>query len=137
MADNAIVINILENDITVRPLITDACINCEKSGCTKQGSPFSVSNPKQLDVKKGDIVKLKANPKSQSLQSFSSLIIPLLGAILGFVLGNFLGNYFEVKNTEVFQAVGVLLGLITTSSIIFFLSKTILKLRKTEIVEVL
>lgn len=137
MVDNAIIIDISEKDILVRPLITDACINCEKSGCAKQGKPFSVSNPKNLEIKKGDIVKLKANSVSQTLQGFFSLIVPILGAVLGFVLGDQLGIKFEAKNTEIFQAVGVLLGLIITSVLVFICSKTLLKLRKTEIVEVL
>lgn len=137
MVDNAIIIDISEKDILVRPLITDACINCEKSGCAKQGKPFSVSNPKKFEIKKGDIVKLKANSVSQTLQGFFSLIVPILGAILGFVLGEILANHFKIKNVELFQASGVILGLIITSTIIFLLSKTKLQLKKSEIVEVL
>lgn len=137
MVDNAIIIDISEKDILVRPLITDACINCEKSGCAKQGKPFSVSNPKNLEIKKGDIVKLKANSVSQTLQGFFSLIVPILGAVLGFILGEILANHFKINNVELFQASGVILGLIITSTIIFLLSKTKLQLKKSEIVEVL
>lgn len=137
MVDNAIIIDISEKDILVRPLITDACINCEKSGCAKQGKPFSVVNPKKFEIKKGDIVKLKANSVSQTLQGFFSLIVPILGAVLGFVLGEILANHFKIKNVELFQASGVILGLIITSTIIFLLSKTKLQLKKSEIVEVL
>lgn len=137
MVDNAIIIDISEKDILVRPLITDACINCEKSGCAKQGKPFSVVNPKKFEIKKGDIVKLKANSVSQTLQGFFSLIVPILGAILGFVLGEILANHFKINNVELFQASGVILGLIITSTIIFLLSKTKLQLKKSEIVEVL
>ncbi|MBQ3024273.1 MAG: SoxR reducing system RseC family protein [Spirochaetaceae bacterium] len=137
MVDNAIIIDISEKDILVRPLITDACINCEKSGCAKQGKPFSVANPKKFEIKKGDIVKLKANSVSQTLQGFFSLIVPILGAVLGFVLGEILANHFKINNVELFQASGVILGLIITSTIIFLLSKTKLQLKKSEIVEVL
>lgn len=137
MVDNAIIIDISEKDILVRPLITDACINCEKSGCAKQGKTFSVANPKKFEIKKGDIVKLKANSVSQTLQGFFSLIVPILGAVLGFVLGEILANHFKIKNVELFQASGVILGLIITSTIIFLLSKTKLQLKKSEIVEVL
>lgn len=137
MVDNAIIIDISEKDILVRPLITDACINCEKSGCAKQGKPFSVSNPKKFEIKKGDIVKLKANSVTQTLQGFFSLIVPILGAVLGFVLGEILANHFKIHNVELFQASGVILGLIITSTIIFLLSKTKLQLKKSEIVEVL
>lgn len=137
MVDNAIIIDISEKDILVRPLITDACINCEKSGCAKQGKPFSVANPKKFEIKKGDIVKLKANSVSQTLQGFFSLIVPILGAVLGFFLGEILANHFKIKNVELFQASGVILGLIITSTIIFLLSKTKLQLKKSEIVEVL
>lgn len=137
MVDNAIIIDISEKDILVRPLITDACINCEKSGCAKQGKPFSVANPKNLEIKKGDIVKLKANSVSQTLQGFFSLIVPILGAVLGFFLGEILANHFKINNVELFQASGVILGLIITSTIIFLLSKTKLQLKKSEIVEVL
>lgn len=137
MVDNAIIIDISEKDILVRPLITDACINCEKSGCAKQGKPFSVANPKKFEIKKGDIVKLKANSVSQTLQGFFSLIVPILGAVLGFFLGEILANHFKINNVELFQASGVILGLIITSTIIFLLSKTKLQLKKSEIVEVL
>lgn len=137
MVDNAIIIDISEKDILVRPLITDACINCEKSGCAKQGKPFSVANPKKFEIKKGDIVKLKANSVSQTLQGFFSLIVPILGAVLGFFLGEILANHFKINNVELFQASGVILGLIITSIIIFLLSKTKLQLKKSEIVEVL
>lgn len=137
MVDNAIIIDISEKDILVRPLITDACINCEKSGCAKQGKPFSVANPKKFEIKKGDIVKLKANSVSQTLQGFFSLIVPILGAVLGFVLGEIFANHFKINNVELFQASGVILGLIITSTIIFLLSKTKLQLKKSEIVEVL
>ena len=130
MVDNAIIIDISEKDILVRPLITDACINCEKSGCAKQGKPFSVANPKKFEIKKGDIVKLKANSVSQTLQGFFSLIVPILGAVLGFVLGEILANHFKINNVELFQASGVILGLIITSTIIFLLSKTKQKIKK-------
>ena len=137
MVDNALIINLSENEIQVVPLISDACINCQKSGCTKQGKPFSVANPKNFEIKKGDIVKLKASVNSQTIQGFVSLIIPLLGAILGFFLGGFFANKFSFINVEMWQAIGVLLGLTITASAIFFLAKTILKFKKTEIVEVL
>lgn len=137
MVDNALIINLSENEIQVVPLISDACINCQKSGCTKQGKPFSVANPKNFEIKKGDIVKLKASVNSQTIQGFVSLIIPLLGAILGFFLGGFFANKFSFINVEMWQAIGVLLGLTITASAIFLLSKTILKFKKTEIVEVL
>lgn len=137
MVDNALIINLSENEIQVVPLISDACINCQKSGCTKQGKPFSVANPKNLEIKKGDIVRLKASANSQTIQGFVSLIIPLLGAISGFFIGGFFANKFSFNNVEMWQAIGVLLGLTITASAIFLLSKTILKFKKTEIVEVL
>ena len=61
MVDNALIIHLSESEIQVVPLISDACINCQKSGCTKQGKPFSVANPKNLEIKKGDIVRIKDN----------------------------------------------------------------------------
>ena len=72
-----------------------------------------------------------------SVQGFVSLIIPLLGAISGFFIGGFFANKFSFNNVEMWQAIGVLLGLTITASAIFLLSKTILKFKKTEIVEVL
>ena len=55
------------------------------------------SGSKNLEIKKGDIVKLKASANSQTAQSFVSLIIPILGAILGFFLGGFLANKFSLN----------------------------------------
>ena len=50
---------------------------------------------------------------------------------------NALENKPKINNVELFQASGVILGLIITSTIIFLLSKTKLQLKKSEIVEVL
>ena len=50
MRDRAQVVAVEENDIKVVPLISDVCINCEKSSCSKRGKAFSVSNPKSCGI---------------------------------------------------------------------------------------
>ena len=85
MRDGAQVISISDNDIKVVPLISDACINCDKSMCAKRGKPFSVSNPKKLPVNRGDVVKITTPMLHQVLQALFALVFPVILAILGYM----------------------------------------------------
>lgn len=86
MRDRAQIVAVEENDIKVVPLISDVCINCEKSSCAKRGKVFSVSNPKKFPVKNGDVVKITSPLLHQILQALFALAFPVLCAIAGYLL---------------------------------------------------
>ena len=86
MRDMAKVIAIDGSTVQVVPLITDACIGCKNSTCTKQGHPFVVRNTQKLPVYPGAIVKISASAVKQGIQAFFSLCLPLAAAIAGYIL---------------------------------------------------
>jgi len=85
MRDRAQIIAVDGNDIKVVPLISDVCINCEKSSCAKRGKSFYVSNPKNYSVKKGDVVKISSPLFHQILQALFALLLPVLCAVAGYL----------------------------------------------------
>ena len=86
MRNMAKVIEVSGSTVKVVPLITDACIGCKNSTCTKQGHPFVVRNTQKLPVYPGAIVKISASPVKQGIQAFFSLCLPLAAAIAGYIL---------------------------------------------------
>ena len=86
MRDMAKVIAINGSTVQVVPLITDACIGCKNSTCTKQGRPFTVRNVNNLPLYQGAIVKISAPPVKQGVQALFSLCLPLAAAIAGYIL---------------------------------------------------
>ncbi|MCR4939482.1 MAG: SoxR reducing system RseC family protein [Treponemataceae bacterium] len=85
MRDRAQVISIKDGDIKIMPLISDVCINCDKAICAKRGKSFSVSNPKKLPVKCGDIVKVSSSLPHQILQALFALVFPVLCGVAGYI----------------------------------------------------
>lgn len=86
MKDTAKVIRLKNNNIVeVLPLISDACIGCTKSSCTKQGSSFAVRNTLNLPVYEGAIVKIGASSAKQAVQALFSLFLPLAASIAGYI----------------------------------------------------
>ena len=86
MRDKACIIRYENGIATVIPLLSDTCINCNSPTCAKRGTPFQASNPQNLKLKSGDIVKIEAPATTQIAQGFLSLIVPILSAIAGYFL---------------------------------------------------
>ena len=136
MTDNALIVSIEKSQILVKPLVTGACINCEKSGCAKQGKPFSVSNSQGFPISVGSVVKLKASKKLQIVQGFVALFSPILVAVGMYFLFGFFALKFGWQQKEVIQALSVVLGLIVSSLTIYFVTGKNTKMKKCEICEV-
>ena len=114
MFEKVQIVKIEENQVLVVPLITDACINCDKGSCGKRGTPFYVLNGKKVEIKVGDVVLLK-NPLSfQIFQAAFSLLLPVLAAVLG---------YFLMPEKESMQVLGVLLGFTLTTAVVTIASR--------------
>ena len=101
MFEKVQITKIEENQVEVVPLITDACINCNKGSCGKRGTPFYVVNPKKVEIKVGDVVSLKNSLGYQIFQAMFSLCLPVLAAVAG---------YFLMPEKESLQVLGILLG---------------------------
>jgi hypothetical protein len=114
MFEKVQVTKIEDNQVEVVPLITDACINCNKGSCGKRGTPFFVANPKKVEIKVGDVVQLKNSFVYQIFQAIFSLLLPVLAAVLG---------YFLMPEKEVLQVVGVLLGFSITATVVTVASR--------------
>ena len=114
MFEKVQITKIEENQVEVVPLITDACINCNKGSCGKRGTPFYVVNPKKVEIKIGDVVLLKNSLVFQIFQAAFSLVLPVLAAIAG---------YFLMPEKESLQVLGILLGFGITAAIVTITSR--------------
>ena len=136
MTDNALIVSVEKSQILVVPLITGACINCNHSSCAKRGKPFSVSNPKGFPISVGSVVRIQANKKLQIVQGFVALFLPIAFAVALYFLGSLFAQKIGWKNTELAQALGVLVGIFVPSIIIYFLNAKNRKIKKCEICEI-
>ena len=114
MFEKVQITKIEDNQVEVVPLITDACINCNKGSCGKRGTPFFVANPKKVEIKVGDVVLLKNSLVYQFFQAIFSLVLPVLAAVLG---------YFLMPEKESLQVLGILLGFGLTATIVTIISR--------------
>jgi hypothetical protein len=132
MRDKARVISVEEKTVQIMPIISDACINCDKSSCSTHTTPFTVTNPKKLEVKPGMLVRIGANKTSQAIQAIVSLFIPIGCAIGGF----FAVNTFLENPGEGLKILGVLIGLFCSSGIILTINHFRIP-QKSKIIEIL
>lgn len=137
MRDKACIVKYENGVASVIPLLSDTCINCNSPTCAKKGTPFLASNPHNYPLKPGDVVKIEAPVAIQIAQGLFSLILPILGAVAGFFLSEPVFTALGKEVTEGMRAAGVLIMLGLTSGVIFFLSKTLLKLSKPQVTVVL
>ena len=137
MRDKACIIKYENRIATVIPLLSDTCINCNSPTCAKRGTPFQASNPQNLKLKSGDIVKIEAPATTQIAQGFLSLIVPILSAVAGYFLAEPVAKLWGIPVTESMRTVGVLILLAFSTGIIFILSKTWLKLSKPQVTAVI
>lgn len=114
MFEKVQITKIEENQVEVVPLITDACINCNKGSCGKRGTPFYVVNPKKVEIKVGDVVSLKNSLGYQIFQAMFSLCLPVLAAVAGYLI---------MPEKESLQALGILLGFGITAAIVTIASR--------------
>ena len=135
MYKKGFVVDVRDNDISVLPLLNDACSSCTQA-CNKRGEAYSVNNPRHLDVKKGSIVGITAQASVQAVQGIFSLLFPFLCAIAGYFCASPIASLLSLKVTEAFKAVCVLIFLFLSSAIVFVCARLIPLPGKPEIVEV-
>ena len=124
MRDKALVINYENGIATVKPLLSDTCINCNSSTCSHKSSVFVATNPKQLPVKPGSLVKIGASVKSQIVQTIFSVGFPLITALIGYSISTPLAKVLNRIPTESTKVAGLFIGLLIAMAIVFFVSQT-------------
>lgn len=121
---------------TVLPVISDECAKCA-SGCSRQGSPFTVRNPQNFTVRKGSIVAISTPKERQALEGLLSLVVPFICAILGYFAGAPIASALRLPSGDGARAVGVLLFLAASSALVLFVTRKIPEFSKPEITEIL
>lgn len=130
MRDKACVVKCEQNTVWVIPLLSDTCINCNHSSCAKRGSPFIASNPENLTLKAGDIVKIGVSRNAQLVQAIIALLFPIIASIGGYFIAEPVAVFFGKTVTEGMRAAGVLLCLGITTTIITILTRSKINLAK-------
>lgn len=136
MNDNVVIVAINNTKILVQPLLTGACVNCEKSSCAKRGKTFQVENPKNFPISVGSVVKIKTNRSVQIFQGFAALIFPILSAVACYFLGSYLAAKFGWQKVEMTKALSSLIGLLVVSLTVFCINAKSHNLQRSEISEV-
>lgn len=126
-----------EHGIWVEPLITDSCIGCSNSSCAKRGKAFIVSNPQNIPVQNGDIVRITASARNQAIQAVAALFFPLCAAVGGYQIAGIIAAHIGIAVHDGIQAAGVLIGLFSASAIVYWLNRTKLNFSKPEIAEII
>lgn len=114
MRDKAVVVSVTEKGALVTPLLTGACINCKKSSCARQGTPFLVSNPKKLPLASGTAVTLTASKTAQAFQALFALLLPIFAAV---------GGYLLAPQNEKSQAIMSIAGFLIASILVFAVTR--------------
>lgn len=126
MTERALVITTDGSSAQVMPFEKDACATCG-GDCEKKHSTFLVKNPKNLPIKTGSLVTLQSSKKAQALEGLVSLIFPILCSIAGFFLATPFMRIFGKTAGEGAKALGVLLMLILSSTLVYLISRKIPK----------
>lgn len=125
MIHTAFVVSVSDDNsqAQVLPMITGACLSC-KERCAQRGMPFSVSNEKKFEIKKGSVVSIANSQKAEAVQSIISLFAPVLCAIAAFFFSPAISQtFFHRPATEGFKAACSLAGIIIPAAIVFAVSR--------------
>ncbi|WP_407397248.1 SoxR reducing system RseC family protein [Treponema sp.] len=135
MKEKALIIS-MEDKIEAIHFEKEECASCT-TGCAKIKNSFEISNPDNLEIKKGSVVMVEASKKSQALQGILSLLIPFLSSIAGYIFAPSIMGLLGKTISNDARAVFVLLFLTVSASIVFVITRKYPMPGKPEIVEVL
>ena len=135
MNSRAVVVSTENNEITVLPLLKNACASCT-SGCEKQGASFTVDNPLKLPVSKGTVVILSLSKKILAIQGIVSLLFPFLCAVGGYFFGSWLSAKAGFSNAEGAKALCVLAFLAVSCTAVYLVSRHYPFKGKSEIIDI-
>ncbi len=125
MIQQAVILSVKKDkkEAIVSPLITGACLSC-KEGCAQRGTPFTVKNSKDLDIKEGNVVSISASKKAEGIQSVISLLLPAACAFAAFFASAPLSlALWQAPASEGFKAACVLAGILIPGTAVLALSR--------------
>jgi hypothetical protein len=135
MQEKALVIDINKKEITVLPLLTDACLSC-KSGCAKQGKPFTVTNPSGFKISKNSVVKIDAPKSASFIQGITSLLLPIVCAVLALIFSPQIALLLHKECTETLKVLLVLTCFFVSCAFVFLFTRIFPKVAKPVITQV-
>ena len=73
MYKKGIVVKIENEEVTILPLVKDACASCSHN-CSEHDhcQPYTATNPNSLPIKEGTIVGISAEKKAEARQGLKS-----------------------------------------------------------------
>jgi len=119
MTETGIIRDIKENSIIVAHDAGSACFGCMNHECRNKKLFFAADNPKDLPLKIGQTVEVKASTVLAPGQAIMAFLIPILGFISGFILCRFL---FPEAGEGAFAFTGVIF-LFAASFVVFRIRK--------------
>src|SRR5574344_1615051 len=122
------VIAIINGTITIITLST--------AGCAKRGKPFNVSNPNKLSISQGSMVRVGASRGAAGLGGLVALLFPFACAVGGYFCATPIAAFFHKAAGDGLRALFVLLFLVLSATIVFFISRKAPFPGKPEILEV-
>ncbi|HAK68387.1 MAG TPA: hypothetical protein DEO40_04525 [Treponema sp.] len=122
MTRQAIVVSLDDEKIAVSPLQKGGCMGCGGE-CSHSCPTFNVENPRELPLEIGTVVTLEAPPFSQAIQGIISLLFPIAAAIAGFFSAPFAASLFGKTAGDGTKALMVLLGLLISTALVFFVTR--------------
>lgn len=135
MQEKGQVIKIVGTTATVIPLITDACLSCT-AGCAKRGKPFNVKNTNNLPLTIGSIVRIGASKKATAVGGILALLFPFACAVAGFFCATPIASLFHKTAGDGLRALLVLIFLVLSASVVFFISRKVSFPGQPEVLEV-
>lgn len=137
MRSFAIVTHIDGKNIHVVPLISDACIACTMTHCARHGKSITVCNKNNLTIEENAIVKIGYPRIRNALYGILALLVPIACAVIAYFFSPHISAKLGLQPTQETKACIVVLSTLTSSGIIFLLSRTSLHFSTPEITHVL
>ena len=136
MKITAVVVSVQNNTVSVSPIQKGGCASCTAE-CKQKAKSFVTANPFHYPIKTGDIVLIENSKKSQAFQGLFSLLFPVASAVAGFFLAPKIASLFGKECGDGFRALGVLVFLVLSATIVFVISRTVLPPERPQISSVL
>ncbi len=137
MYKKGIVVKIENEEVTILPLVKDACASCSHN-CSEHGhcQPYTATNPHSLPIKEGTVVGISAEKKAEAMQGIISLLFPFLFAVTGFVLSAKIAGFLGMIATEGFKALCTLIFLCASALIVLAVTRIFPLSGQNQIIEV-
>lgn len=125
----------------VKPYLSDSCMGCTNK-CGRFGKPVEALNPKGLELKEKQTVRIRVSRLQFFVQGFFSLFFPILCSFVGFFLspkiaGVLFSPAFVQNHSQAISFLIVLIFFLLSAGSVFALSRTDFTILRPEIEEII